>query len=1215
MKKYSLLFIFLFCLGGITFAQDNKDGLATPDLVVVPGTIQSVLGCSGDWQPECANTALTFDESLSVWVGTFSLPAGSYEFKAALNGSWTDNYGADGEKDGANITLTLDADSSVTFTYDHATGILTNDATIGGSAPVEVQAETVAPPPSMVSVPGTINPFMGCSGEWQPDCAEASLEYNESWDIWSKTFALPAGSYEYKVAINGSWDENYGAFADAGGANIALNLAEDSDVTFVYDHKTKWIADSVRHIIVTAQGDFQTLVGCESNDDPLCLASWLQDADGDGIYSFSTKALPAGDYNGQFAINFGNDGQGENVTFNVPSDGTNVTFIYDKGLNVMVVSAGGSAISGSNLRDLRAHWVNENTVLWKAPNEGSAYQLFYSPDSQISVSLFGIGGEYNTINLTPADSIPADALVKFPHLSGLSAYTIAEEELASIPSALRSQLVVAEVGADSSVLDMNGIQIAGVLDALYTYDGDLGITIVDGVPSLAVWAPTAKNVSLLLFEDSNPRSEGTEIAMTRDDAFGAWSVTGEDDWVGKFYLYRVEVFVPSEQAIVINDVTDPYSISLSINSVRSHIVDLNDPTLKPEGWDSIVKPVLENPEDITVYELHIRDFSVFDDSVPAEQRGTYGAFALLESNGMKHLQTLSEAGLTHLHLLPSFDIATINENRNRWFEPDYELMATFAPDSEEQQAELLAIRDLDAFNWGYDPYHFMAHEGSYALNPDGSGRILEYRQMVQAVNSVGLRFVQDVVFNHTNASGQASKSVFDRIVPTYYHRLNDRGTVERSTCCENTATEHNMMRRLMVDTIVLMATQYKVDGFRFDLMGHHMLTDMIAVREALDALTLENDGVDGKSVYVYGEGWNFGEVADNARGINATQLNVAGTGIGVFNDRLRDAVRGGSPFGDREKQGLGNGILSNSNGLAPVNESYERATEFADQTRVGLAGNLRDFTFIDRFGNLVTGADISYNGSPTGYTGDPQENIIYVDKHDNETLFDNNVFKAPQDTSAEDRVRMQTLGSAFVMYSQGVPFFHAGTEIMRSKSLDRNSYNSSDWFNRLDWTYQTNNFGVGLPPSADNSGEWERMRPFLADPNIAPAPENIMSSAQRFQDMLRVRYSSPLFRLTTAEEVQSRLSFANTGAEQIGGVIVMRLDGTDLDPNFSQVVVIFNATNDTLSYTDESLNALGAWELHPALAEGADELMKEASFGAEGFSVPRYSAAVFVIKQ
>lgn len=1073
--------------------------------------------------------------------------------------------------------------------------------------------------PRLVNVPGTFQPLFGCSGPWQPDCELTALVYDETTGIWSRTFTIPAGDYEYKVALNGSWTENYGGFADRDGPNIRLSLSAETDVTFYYSDKTKWIADDVRHKIVTAFGDFQTLLGCAANDDPACMAMWLQDPDGDGVYSGTTNALPMGNYSARFAVNFDPASAGEPVAFNVPSAELAVTFTYDRSLNLMVVNAGGSAITGANLRDLRAYWVNADTFLWDVEvNEAAEYAVLYSPDAAMSVTLFGLAGEYERAALTPSRA-PLDAATaaKFPHLAHLPSFTL--DPTADRDAILRGQFAIAQFGADGSLQDINGVQIAGALDALYATDAPLGVHFdAAGVPTLSVWAPTAQTVSLLLFDDSNPRTRPVEYPMTRDDRNGVWSITGADDWRGKFYLYRVKVFAPSVQEIVVNDVTDPYSVSLAINSTRSQIVDLNDPATMPEGWQTLQKPPLENFTDITIYELHIRDFSAYDQSVPPELRGTYLAFTT-ESDGVKHLRQLAQAGLTHLHLLPSFDIATINENRARWFEPNPAELASFPPDSEEQQAQIERLRDLDGFNWGYDPYHFQAPEGSYATAPDGVSRLVEYRQMVMAINQMGLRVVQDVVFNHTNASGQAPRSVLDKVVPTYYHRLNNRGVVERSTCCDNTATEHDMMRRLMVDTVLLQAVHYKIDGFRFDLMGHHMLADMQAVRAALDALTLEKDGVDGKKIYIYGEGWNFGEVANNARGVNATQLNIGGTGIGVFNDRLRDAVRGGNPFGDREKQGLANGIYSNSNGLHPLNDSRERALLFADQVRVGLAGNLRGYTFSDRTGATVTGAQVDYNGSPVGYTLLPQENIVYVDKHDNETLYDNNIYKAPVGTSMTTRVRMQTLANAFVMYAQGVPFFQAGSDLLRSKSLDRNSYNSGDWFNRLDWTYNTNNFGVGLPPRGDNAGEWERMRPFLADPANVPTREDILLARDLFNEMLRVRYSSPLFRLTTAEDVQARVVFHNTGPDQIAGVIVMELldtVGEDLDPNYAAIVVIFNGYVAPIRYTAETLPERN-YVLHPVLQASSDAELREAHYieGANTFDVPAYSATVFVVPQ
>src|SRR3712207_694324 len=232
--------------------------------------------------------------------------------------------------------------------------------------------------------------------------------------------------------------------------------------------------------------------------------------------------------------------------------------------------------------------------------------------------------------------------------------------------------------------------------------------------------------------------------------------------------------------------------------------------------------------------------------------------------------------------------------------------------------------------------------------------------MVQCLNRVGQRAVIDVVYNHTPAAGQDPKSILDRVVPGYYQRLNPAtGSVETSTCCSNTATEHAMMEKLMVDSVVTWAKQYKLDGFRFDLMGHQPKSAMQNVRRALNRLTLAKDGVDGRRIYLYGEGWNFGEVANNARFVQATQLEMAGTGIGTFNDRLRDAVRGGGPFDENPRvQGFGSGLFTDPNGDG-VNgtpaEQRARLLHHQDLIKLGLTGNLRDYTFTDSTGTTVRG--------------------------------------------------------------------------------------------------------------------------------------------------------------------------------------------------------------------------------------------------------------------
>ena len=578
------------------------------------------------------------------------------------------------------------------------------------------------------------------------------------------------------------------------------------------------------------------------------------------------------------------------------------------------------------------------------------------------------------------------------------------------------------------------------------------------------------------------------MSMTVDPATGVWSITGNAGWNGRFYVYEVEVFVRSTGRVEHNLVTDPYSVSLSRNSQRSQIVDLAAAAWKPAGWDSLAKPRLDAPEDIVLYELHVRDFSANDPTVPAALRGTFKAFAEAGSRGVLHLGALARAGLTHVHLLPSFDIATVDEDKSHWQEPAGDL-SSFPPDSDQQQAAVSAVADVDAFNWGYDPWHYTTPEGSYATDADGPTRILEFRQMVQALNRLGLRVVMDVVYNHTTAAGQSDKSVLDRIVPGYYHRLNADGDIERSSCCENTASEHNMMEKLLIDSALTWATAYKVDGFRFDLMGHHMKRNMVKLRQRLDALTSAQGGVDGRRIYVYGEGWNFGEVADNARGENAIQRNMAGTGIGTFNDRLRDGARGGGPFSGIQEQGFLTGLFYDPNATnqgSPA-EQKDRLLVEMDWIRVGLAGSLANYSFIDRLGNTVTASQIDYNGQNAGYTADPQEVINYVEAHDNDTLFDAIQLKAPVATALADRVRMQNLGMSVLALGQGIPFFHAGVELLRSKSLDRNSYNSGDWFNKLDFGYTSNNWGVGLPPARDNQSNWPIMQPLLANPALDPA--------------------------------------------------------------------------------------------------------------------------------
>jgi pullulanase len=719
-------------------------------------------------------------------------------------------------------------------------------------------------------------------------------------------------------------------------------------------------------------------------------------------------------------------------------------------------------------------------------------------------------------------------------------------------------------------------------------------------------------VRLFLYDDSAPATTPTILPMTGDPATGVWRITGNSSWNRKFYLYEVTVWAPSTNAVETNLVTDPYSLSLSADSLRTQIVNLNDADLKPSGWDSLGKPELGAPEDVVLYELHVRDFSIADPSVPSSRRGTFAAFAQDGSNGMSHLKALADAGLTHIHLLPAFDFATVPERREDQLTTGD--LSGFAPDAEDQQAAVAAIKDQDGFNWGYDPFHFTVPEGSYATNPDGVTRIREFRQMVRGLSRNGLRVVLDVVYNHTNSSGQNAKSVFDRIVPGYYHRLNGDGFVESSTCCANTASEHRMMGKLMVDSLVTWAKAYKVDGFRFDLMGHHMKSNLLEIQAALAALTPAADGVDGSKLYLYGEGWNFGEVVNNTRGVNATQLNMPGTGIGTFSDRLRDAVRGGNPFGGLTEQGFANGLAYDSNGQ-PQGDELAKMKLFTDQIMVGLAGNLASYPLTDRNGNAVLGSQIDYNGQPSGYTQDPQEVITYIEAHDNETLFDSNNLKLPLATSMADRVRVQNLGVSLVGLGQGIPFFHAGVDLLRSKSFDRDSFNSGDWFNQIDWTGADTGFGRGLPSAEKNQANWPLFQPFLANPALKPSLGDVEQAKEHLREILRLRKSTLLFRLPSGQDVIDRVAFHNVGPAMVPGVVVMSIADADgrFDRAWRAVVVVFNANDEMQTFSPAGLG--DGFALHPVQQKSLDPLVRTAGYAAGTFTVPGRTTAVFVAKR
>ncbi|MYM24144.1 DUF3372 domain-containing protein [Duganella sp. FT135W] len=857
--------------------------------------------------------------------------------------------------------------------------------------------------------------------------------------------------------------------------------------------------------------------------------------------------------------------------------------------------------------EAHAYWLNRQLIKWPGANAaGGVFKLYYSATAQLQAAQGSrVSGADGAIALSRFDgSVPADVAQRFKFVGNGEVLAVAKADAARVPAALQQQVLLVLEAEDGTIRDATALQLAGALDDIYASaakSDDLGITV--GVRDVAfkLWSPTAQNVALCTYASGTSKAAAI-TPMTRDDSTGIWSARAG----GAYYQYLVDVVTPSA-GLVRNLVTDPYSISLTTDSKRSYIADLSAAKLKPAGWDKTPAPKkVAAQTDMTVYELHVRDFSINDSTVSTAHRGKYAAFAESKSNGMKHLAALSKAGMTDIHLLPVYDIGSVPE---QGCVTPY--IPAAAPDSEEQQAAVAKVKAVDCYNWGYDPFHYNAPEGSYSSDPaDGAKRIVEFRQMVQALHKTGLRVGMDVVYNHTFIAGQNEKSVLDRVVPGYYHRLNAKGGIERSTCCDNTATENLMMGKLLVDSVALWTKQYKIDSFRFDLMGHQPR----AVMEQLQARI-------GKQINLIGEGWNFGEVADGARFVQASQLSLNGTGIGTFSDRGRDAVRGGGA-GDSgtqliSQQGYINGLVYDANeqaGQRPVADLLHAS----DMVKVGLAGTIRNYPLTIADGRTVALQDIVYGGNqPAGYASEPGETVNYVENHDNQTLYDINAFKLPQATTARERAQVQMLGAAINAFSQGVAYFHAGFDILRSKSLDRNSFESGDWFNRLDWSYQDNYYGTGLPPAEDNGKDYALIKPLLRNASIKPAPADIAYARDAFRDLLSIRSSSTLFRLRSAEDIKQRLRFFNTGPSQVPTVIAAHIDGNGYQgARFKSITYLINVDKvaQRITIGEEKGRNYQLHPVHTSMAAADKRVASEAKYDKNTgtYSIPARSAVVFV---
>jgi pullulanase len=887
----------------------------------------------------------------------------------------------------------------------------------------------------------------------------------------------------------------------------------------------------------------------------------------------------------------------------------------------------------STTQDFSAHWLSPKLILLPQNNLHQQHNLTFEDGEHIEqVALTPFIGEINHLRIPK-------------HLRSFNLFEVKLTD-DKIKKWLKNKVYVSSSSDNISSKHIAHVQTAQLLDVLFTSqsnDADevknLGATVNKNLIKFALWAPTAKQVTLLIFNEDKQATD--IISLSENTNTGIWSGEISNIQQEVYYQYQLNTYHPASDKVETLTTTDPYSLSLSTNSEYSHVIDLDDSKNKPNGWSSQQDVLIKNPEDNIFYETHIRDFSAHDPKLSSPKvRGKYAAFSEKNSAGIKHFKALQKAGINNIHLLPTFDIGTVNEDESQVIDlndpisklcqivPQHQLcvlgdqkmtireyLETLPLATQERQAIVSSMREIDNYNWGYDPFHYTVPEGSYAQNPEGSARIIEFRQMVQSIHNLGFRVIMDVVYNHTHQAGLEPTAVLDKIVPNYYHRLDPiTGEIAQSTCCDNTATENVMMEKLMTDSLIVWARDYKIDGFRFDLMAHQPKSSMLKARKAVQ-------GVDSDT-YFYGEGWNFGEVANNQRFMQASQLELGGTQIGTFTDRLRDAVRGGafSASGDdiRKSQGIGSGLGTLPNELVNHEKSRSDYLLSADQLRIGLAGNLADFPLENAQNENVTGKKIPYGDQPTGYALDPADTINYVSKHDNQTLWDNNQYRLPYSTSTKDRVRIHLQSLAFPIFAQGIPFLHMGSEFLRSKSFLRDSYDYGDWFNKVDFTKQTNNYNVGLPPADKDQANWPLIKKLRAnnEGRDIVSPSDIELSSEVFKTFISLRMSTPLFRLTNSEQIIKRVKFHNTGKEQQIGLIVMSIDDSDksqqLDADISALVVIFNT-----STAEKTINFKEAeqYQLHPIQRNGVDTVVKQSSGNENSFSVPALTTSIFIKKR
>jgi pullulanase len=584
------------------------------------------------------------------------------------------------------------------------------------------------------------------------------------------------------------------------------------------------------------------------------------------------------------------------------------------------------------------------------------------------------------------------------------------------------------------------------------YNGnDLGVQYDSTLSIFKIWSPMAEMVRLNIYNTDSATTVSEKVNLNKSEK-GVWEIAIKKDLKNKYYTFQIQ-----QDKKWLQETPDPYAKAVGVNGKRAMIIDLKE--TNPENWSNDKYVPLKNATEAILYELHIRDFSINANS-GMKNKGKYAAFTeintktpLGNSSGLDHIK---ELGVTHIHLLPAFDFSSIDESKP----------------------------DLKQYNWGYDPLNYNTPEGSYSTNPSNGGvRIKEFKRMVQSIHNKGIGVIMDVVYNHTSS---LTNSPFALTVPGYFYRQNPDESFSDATGCGNeTASEKDMMRKYMIESVCYWAKEYHIDGFRFDLMGVHDIETMNLLSEALHKIN--------PNVFIYGEGWTAGAspLNEELRAIkrNTYKLN----GIAAFSDDMRDGIKG--QWNNERSIGFASGNV-----------------RVSDDVKFGIVGAT--------YHKQIRYDKVSYSKTP--WAKEPTQCINYASCHDNHTLYDKLKISVK---NANDSllIKMDKLSNAIVLTSQGVPFIHAGEEMIRTKKGVENSYKSADSINAINWSNKDKNLEV----------------------------------FNYYKSLIELRKNHPAFRMPTNAIIQENILFLQMGIE---GLIAYVISNNANGDKWNRILVMLNGS-------------------------------------------------------